>query len=298
MDHIEERAAELVSPPTRLVNRAWVWQTAALAILIVFLYHEIVARMFRNWWEDPNFSHGFLIPLFSGFLIWRQWKQLAQIPVSPSWTGIIVVAGSLNILVVGVLGVEMFLSRSSLVFLAAGLVILFLGWNHFKAILFPWAFLFLMIPIPVIIFNQAAFPLQLLASQFASGLLELLGVPVLREGNVIHLPAMPLEVAEACSGIRSLMSLVALAVIYGYLLEPKISRRMVLAGAAVPIAVVANGLRVVGTGLLVYWWDPEKALGFFHTFSGWLIFIVSLAMLFGLHGAVRFISRWRMAGKP
>jgi exosortase len=114
-------------------------------------------------------------------------------------------------------------------------------------------------------------------------LLPLLGVPVLREGNVINLPAMPLEVVEACSGIRSLLSLVTLAIIYGYLVETRTWVRVVLALAAIPIAVAANSLRIVGTGLLVQYWDPDKAEGFFHTFSGWLIFVVALAMLVLFH---------------
>jgi exosortase len=250
----------------------------------------------QDWWDDPNFSHGFLIPVFSGFVVWHERKRLVQLPVSPSWLGLPVIAASLGVLIVGVLGAELFLSRSSFLFLLAGLVIYFLGWNYFRAIIFPWGFLFLMIPIPAIIFNRIAFPLQLVASRLASALLELTGVPVLREGNVIQLPAMLLEVAEACSGIRSLMSLLALAVIYAYFLEPKTCRRVLLAVAAVPIAVMANGMRVVGTGLMVHWWDPEKALGFFHTFSGWVIFVVSLGMLFLVHGAMRLIGRWRRTG--
>jgi exosortase len=152
-----------------------------------------------------------------------------------------------------------------------------------------------MIPIPVIIFNQIAFPLQLLASQLASSTLALLGVPVLREGNVLHLPVMSLEVVEACSGIRSLMSLGTLAIIYGYFLESGIWRRVLLAIGAIPIAVAANALRIVGTGLLGEYWDPNKALGFFHTFSGWLIFVMSLALLFGLHGLLRTGERWLTA---
>ena len=173
----------------------------------------------------------------------------------------------------------------------------FVGWGYFRALLFPWAFLFFMIPIPAILFNQIAFPLQLLASEFASSLLALLGVPVLREGNVIQLPAMALEVAEACSGIRSLMSLGALAIIYGYFLEPGIFRRLLLVLAAVPIAVAANALRVMGTGLLGQYWSPEKAEGFFHTFSGWVIFLLSLGMLFSLHGALRLVERWHPVRK-
>jgi exosortase len=147
-----------------------------------------------------------------------------------------------------------------------------------------------MIPIPAVLLNQITFPLQLLASRLASAVLPLFSVPVLREGNIIHLPAMPLEVAEACSGIRSLLSLVTLAVIYGYFLDSKTWRRCLLVIAAVPIAVVANALRIVGTGLAVQYWNPDRALGFFHEFSGWVIFVVSLVLLLTLHGALRLIG--------
>jgi exosortase len=149
-----------------------------------------------------------------------------------------------------------------------------------------------MVPIPAIIFNQITFPLQLLASKLASAALPLFGVPVLREGNIIELPAMPLEVAEACSGIRSLLSLGTLAIIYGYFLETKISRRTLLALAAVPIAVAANAFRIVGTGLLVQYWDPDKALGFFHEFSGWVIFVVSLLLLLLFQRLMKLLDRF------
>jgi exosortase len=194
------------------------------------------------------------------------------------------------VLVIGVLGAELFLSRTSLIFLLAGLVIQLLGWNWLGAMAFPWAFLFLMIPIPAILFNQLAFPLQLLAAQMATGLLSVLGVPVLREGNVIQLASMSLEVVEACSGIRSLVSLLTLALIYGYLLEPSRLRRTLLALAAIPIAVLANAVRVMGTGLLGQYWDPDKAQGFFHEFSGWVIFVLSLGMLFTFHTLLQRIA--------
>ena len=255
-----------------------------------FLYFPTLRRLVFTWYDDPDFSHGFFVPLFSAFVVWMNRKQLAKIEVQPSWLGLVVVAIALMTLIVGQLGAELFLARSSLVLLLTGLVIHFLGWAYFRALLFPLAFLFLMIPIPSIIFNQIAFPLQLFASQMAAELLAISGVPVLREGNVIRLPVMTLEVVEACSGIRSLVSLTTLAIIYGYLMEPRIWKRVVLALAAIPIAVVANGLRIVGTGLLGEYWDPEKAQGFFHTFSGWLIFVLSLLMLFAVHGLMKYFG--------
>jgi exosortase len=155
---------------------------------------------------------------------------------------------------------------------------------------FPVLVLLLSIPFPAIVFNQITFPLQLLASRLASMILPLLGVPVLQEGNVIQLPVMKLEVAEACSGIRSLMSLFTLAVFYGYFLEKTTGRRVLLALASIPIAVAANVARIVGTGLCVQYWDPNKALGFFHEFSGWVMFLVSLACLYLVHRIMQLVA--------
>jgi exosortase len=159
-----------------------------------------------------------------------------------------------------------------------------------RQLLLPILILLLAIPFPAIIFNQITFPLQLMASRCASMILPLLGVPVLQEGNVIQLPVMKLEVAEACSGIRSLMSLFTLAVFYGYFLERTTGRRIILALASIPIAVAANVVRIVGTGLCVQYWDPEKALGFFHEFSGWVMFVVSLGCLYLVHRLMCWIA--------
>ncbi len=266
----------------------WI-QAALLTALIGFLYYNILAQLVMDWWKDPNFSHGFLVPVFSAFIVWQARRKLAAQPATPAWSGLAILIGALAILIVGVLGAEFFLSRSSFVFLLGGLIVYFLGWRHFRLVLFPWAFLFFMIPIPAIIFNQIAFPLQFVAAHLADSLLTLFGVPVLREGNIIQLATVTLEVAEACSGIRSLMSLGALAVIYGYFLESRTLRRVLLALAAIPIAIVANGLRVMGTGLAGYYWDPAKAEGFFHEFSGWVIFVISLALLVAFHAILRWV---------
>src|SRR5216117_781806 len=271
------------------------WQAIVLLVLVGWLYFSILGRLAQQWTHDPNFSHGFFVPAFSLFVLWQERGRLSALPVKPSWTGLPIVLLALCVLMLGNLGAELFLSRTSLLVLIAGLVIFFLGWQYFRAVLFPWAFLLLMIPIPSILFNQITFPLQLLASKVASDVLPLAGVPVLREGNVINLPEMALEVAEACSGIRSLLSLATLAIIYGYLMEPRISIRVILALASLPIAIAANSLRIVGTGLLVQYWDPQKAEGFFHGFSGWLIFVVSLAMLFALHRLLLLKTRGKEA---
>lgn len=276
--------------PVEAERRLPVWQTGVLGALLLWMYLPTLAHLVAQWWSDPNFSHGFFVPLFSAFVIWQERSRFASVRVKPSWWGLLFLGVGLCMLVLGQMGAEIFLARASFLIVLAGLIVLFLGWSFFRAALFPWAFLFLMIPIPTIVFNQITFPLQLLASKAASTVLPWMGVPVLREGNVINLPTMALEVAEACSGIRSLMSLITLAIIYGYLMERRISIRVLLALASIPIAVAANSFRIVGTGLLVQYWDPAKAQGFFHEFSGWLIFVISLLMLYALHWTVRIFS--------
>lgn len=251
--------------------------------LVAWLYSSIINHLVKQWWHDPNFSHGFFVPAFSAFLIWQKRSRLRQVVFQPSFWGLAILVFALLLLVIGVFGAELFLSRVSLLILLSGMTVFFLGWHFFRELLFPWAFLFLMIPIPALIFNQITFPLQLLVSRIAAVLLPLAGVPVLREGNIINLSVMPLEVAQACSGIRSLISLITLAVMYGYLFERRVSVRVLLACASVPIAIAANSLRILGTGVLVQYWGARAAEGFFHTFSGWLVFVVSLLMIFALH---------------
>jgi len=285
-------------PRETSIDRSWLWLVAGLVVLVAFLYYSILGFLVQDWWTDPNFSHGFFVPAFSIFVIWQRRKVLASIPVDPSWSGLGIIVLALLVYLLGVIGAELFLSRSSFILLLAGLVIYFLGWGYFRALMFPWAFLFLMVPLPTLVLSEVTFPLQFFASKLASSLLALVGVPVLREGNIIQLPTMSLEVVEACSGIRSLVSLVTLAVIYGYLMESGRAFRVILALAAVPIAIAANSLRVMGTGLLGLYWGPEKAEGFFHTFSGWVIFILALGMLFALHRVLRMLQQLLPAWKP
>lgn len=259
------------------------WQVLSLIFLTGWLYYPVITNLVRQWRSDDNFSYGFLVPLFSLFILWRQRFDFEALRPNPSSWGFLLVLLSLALLVTGMLGAELFLSRISLPILLAGFVVFFLGWDYLRTGLFAWLFLFLMIPLPAILMNQVTLPLQTLAAKVAAGTLPLFGVPVFRAGNIIELPAMPLEVAEACSGIRSLLMLITLAIVYGYLVDASKWMRIVLAVAAVPIAIVANSLRIVGTGLLVQYWDPLKAKGFFHIFSGWLIFVISLLLLVSLH---------------
>jgi exosortase len=263
---------------------------ASIALLLVVLYHRVAVKLVYDWYTIPDYSHGFLVPFFAAFLVWDKRKVLKATPVRQTWSGIILIIFAIMVLVLGVYGVELFTARFSFILLLTGLTATFFGWAMVRELRFPLLVLILAIPFPAILFNRITFPLQLLASRIASDILPLLGVPTLHEGNVIELPVMKLEVAEACSGIRSLMSLFTLAVFYGYFLEKTTKRRIILALASIPIAVTANVARIVGTGLCVQYWDPDKALGFFHEFSGWVMFIVSLACLYVVHRAMRLIS--------
>jgi exosortase len=269
---------------------------ALVVVMLVLLYHGIAVKLVTDWYELPDFSHGFLIPFFAAFLLWDNRQTLRQTPIAQSWAGTSLVILGLFELLVGVFGADLFLQRTSFILLVAGLVWTLLGKPMLGRTKFALFVILLAIPLPTILFNQITFPLQLLASTCATEALRLVNVPVLQDGNIIQLPAMPLEVAEACSGIRSLMSLFTVAVIYGYFLERTTWRRVVLALSSLPIAVTANVARIFGTGLCVQYWDPEKALGFFHEFSGWLKFLVSLGCLYVVHIAMRIATRKR--GQP
>jgi exosortase len=296
MPYAVDSAAKTANPEPQLTSLSgatprleWL-PYASIVLLLVVLYYRVGIKLVYDWSTIPDYSHGFLVPFFVAFLIWDKRKVLQSTPIRQSWLGVPLVVFSLAVLILGIYGVELFTSRMSFIFLMAGLIWTFFGWAMVRALRFPLLVLVLAIPFPAILFNQITFPLQLLASRIASDVLPLLGVPTLHEGNVIELPVMKLEVAEACSGIRSLMSLFTLAVFYGYFLEHTTRRRVILALASIPIAVTANVARIVGTGLCVQYWDPEKALGFFHEFSGWVMFVISLACLYLVHRAMRLIS--------
>ena len=272
-----------------LRKRATRLGVAALLFVLGLLYWRIAAKLVSDWYTIGDQSHGFLVPFFAIFLVWDKRLKLGAMRIQPAWSGVfLVVLGAITLLL-GVYGAELFLSRVSFVMILGGLIWTLCGRHIFRELLFPLGVLLLAIPFPAILFNQITFPLQLLASRLASALLPLLGVPVLREGNVIQLPAMKLEVAEACSGIRSLMSLFTLSVFYGYFLERTAARRWFMALASIPIAVGANALRIVGTGLCVQYWDPSKGEGFFHEFSGWVMFLISLGFLYFVHRALNLI---------
>jgi exosortase len=265
------------------MKRFGLWAPIALSVAAFgFLYRAVIAKLVYDWTYDGNFSHGFLIVPIAAYLVWERRKKLAATPIEPTVVGLVLLLCSLATLAAGILGVELFLSRVSMIGVIGSVVLFTTGWRFLRVLMFPLAFLLLMIPIPAIVFNQIAFPLQLLASKCAQYTLSMAHIPVLREGNVIVLANTSLEVAEACSGIRSLISLVTLAIVYGYFTDARPWARVVLTLAAVPVAVVSNAARVAGTGVAAHYYGPEVAEGFFHTFSGWMLFLVAFVMLFAI----------------
>ena len=261
------------------------WPIAVLVVAVALLYAPVLDRLVRQWYADPEYSHGFIVPLISGFVVWRKRDLLAAVPEKPAvFLGLSTVLISLALLFVGSLGAELFLTRVSLVLIAVGLTLYFQGLPMLRQLAFPIGFLLLAIPLPALIYNQIVFPLQLLASQMATGILDVThAMPILREGNVLILPNSTLEVVEACSGIRSLFSLITLAIGYGYLVEKSTLLRCLLVLGTVPVAVIANATRVMITALLCYYVDPSAAEGLTHEFSGIVIFVAATLMMLVLH---------------
>lgn len=250
-----------------------------ITLAVVLVFWQVFVRLVDAWIVDGNYSHGFLIIPIALYLVWERRAQLAAAVPQPSWMGLVLFAGGILILLAGLWGSELFLSRIALIPVIAGIVWFVLGWNHLKVLVFPIAFLLLMIPIPSIIFNQIAFPLQMFASRVGEWAISTAGIPVLREGNVLYLANTTLEVAEACSGIRSLVSLITLGVVYGYFMDPRGWVRVLIVASAIPVAILANGARVAGTGMAAHWIGEEAAQGFFHEFSGWIVFLFAFVMI-------------------
>ena len=289
-----------------------VWRALAIVSALAFVYASVLASLSHAWWTDENYSHGLLIPFVIGYILWVERDKLRQGTYKPSllWGGAAILL-ALFALWTGVAGAELFMQRSSLVLMLAGVVVYFGGGHLLRLVWVPLCLLLLAIPIPTIVFNKIAFPLQLFASRCAVWSMRFFDIPVLRQGNVIELMPLnavetkKLEVVEACSGIRSLMTLMTLAVVFAYFSYPRSSngsgenghesrrrrlssllrrwglwRSTLIVVSAVPIAILTNALRVSGTGVLASYYGVEIADGFFHSFSGWVIYIVAFVLLF------------------
>jgi exosortase len=262
-------------------GRQWrILPAVVLLLPCLYLYASVFTDLVADWWHDPDYSHGFLVPLLSFYFFWERRQQLAHTVPQPNRWGLLVLILGLTQLILGHIGAELFMTRFSMIVVIAGLVLYLFGGQYLRLLRFPIAFLLFMIPLPAIVLNTFTFPLQLFAAKLSTASLQLIDLPVYREGNIIFLPHVTLEIVEACSGLRSLISLLALSVVFGYLTQRHTWKICVLVLSAVPIALIANAFRIWGTGVLSHHYGAKVAEGFYHSFAGWAVFVVAGALLF------------------
>jgi exosortase len=251
-----------------------------LAISICAIYAPVLSEMIADWYNDPNYSHGFLVPVVSGYFLVQNWDELKRTPLRPNNFGLMVVMAALAILVFGFIGTEYYSMRLSIVLLIGGVVLFWFGWSVFRLSSLSISFLIFMIPLPYIVYDAIAFPLKLFVTKSSVAVLQLLSIPVVREGNIIMFPQTVLEVADACSGLRSLMSLITLAVALAFITQTSPLKRSILIVSAIPVAIITNMFRVITTGVLASNFGAAAAEGFFHEFAGMAVFLLAMALLF------------------
>jgi exosortase len=263
-------------------DRFLVYATCGAIVLLLGIYFPILRIMVEHWAAVEDYQHGFLIaPLALYFAYERRW-DLEDAPIRGSWLGLIPLSIGLISLAIGRLGTELMTMRSAFIFTLIGLVLLLLGREIFKILAFPLFFLFLMVPLPQSIVNTIAFPLQLIAAKFAVLSLQQLGIPALVEGNIIHLAHTQLFVHEACSGLRSLMALVTLGVVFAYFFKRGVLwAQILLVASTIPIAIAVNSFRVALTGYLAHHFGEEAAGGVIHDFQGVITFGMAFFLLLG-----------------
>ena len=255
------------------------YEILLMLLLLALLYGVIISGMVQVWYRDDNYSHGFLVPLISGYFLRERWRDLKNTEVAPTGSGLAVIVSGLLLLVLASLGREFYCSRASLVLVIAGVTLYFFGPEVFKKTRLPVLFLLFMVPLPYIIYDAVAFPLKMFISWFSVGCLKSLGLTVVRDGTIIMFPAITLEVADACSGMRSLVSIVTLSTAYAFFLNISRNKRLLLVASGILLAVATNALRVIGTGFLANYYGAAAAQGFFHEFAGVAVFALAMALL-------------------
>jgi exosortase len=275
------------------------WLTLVwFGFLLTALFFPVIRVMVKEWIDDESMGHGFFVIPVAGYIIWQRRDEVLSTPLEGHWTGWVLILGAFFQLIAGFLGADFFVMRMALLSSLLGLIVALCGWKMVRVLAFPLFLLLFMIRIPLFIYSQITFPLQLLASSVASETLNFIGIPVYQDGNILELPNQRLSVVEACSGIRSLLSLSFLALVYGYFFDHRPWMKWVLLIAGVPIAIMANATRVTLTGLISSW-RPDLAEGVFHSLEGWVIFMVALAALLATHTLISkflaLLTRWRQA---
>jgi exosortase len=284
VDHFPAHPPAVLRRPIPWVPLAW------FSALLIVAYFPVLRHLVEQWSTDEDVSHGFFVPLVAAFIAWQRREQILALDYHPAWWGLGVMAWAAIQGYVGTLGAELFLQRTSFLIALVGLLLVVGGTRLLRELAFPLLLLPFMIPIPTVIYNQITFPLQLFASQVAEFSLGIIGIPVLRDGNILELASQKLSVVEACSGIRSLLSLSFLSLVYAYFFDTRVWMRWLLLAATIPVAIIANAGRVTITGILSEI-NPELARGFFHSLEGWIIFLIALFMLIGLHAIINRLVR-------
>ena len=283
---------EKAAPPLRSWSKA-----AWFGLLLIACYAPILRALVYAWLHNEDMGHGFFVPLVAGFIVWQRREELFSLKPEPNWWGLAVVLAGALLLVVATLGAEVFLARVSFVVTLTGVVWTLGGRPFLKKLAFPLFLLLFMMPIPSVIYTRITFPLQLLASRMAEGAFTVFSIPVLREGNVLELPSQKLDVVEACSGIRSLLSLTFLALVYGHFFERKNWIRVALFFSTVPIAILANAGRVTLTGLLSLV-NPAFTEGALHETMGMVTFFLALIILIAFHQLLVRVARFQARRRP
>ena len=276
---------------TLMQQSRWGLSVAAIIAGLIVCYWDSVSLLVGQWLSNDDFSHGLLIVPISLYLAWERRHKLAQTSMTIDWRAIALLLMAIVIYIVGELGAELFTTRVSLLVFFIGALWFLFGPGMMKVLAFPLAFLFLMLPLPSFVYRNLTFPLQLLSSKWAVAFLDLCGVMAYREGNVIDLGFTRFQVVEACNGLRFILPLFTLGVLFAFWRPKRWWERLVLVAATIPIAMGANILRIGGTGVLARYWGPEVAEGFFHGFSGWAVFMLSFVAFFLLNRLLAIIPR-------
>lgn len=243
------------------------------------VYLPVLYHMVLHWRAVDDYSHGFLIAPLALYFAWERRSRLRGVPISGSWWGLLPLSLGVLALTIGRLGVELTSMRTGFVLTLIGLVLLLFGRKVFEVLAFPLLFLFLMVPLPQSLVNVIAFPLQLMAASAAVESLHVMGIPALLEGNIIHLAHSELFVAQACSGLRSLMALLTLGVVFAYFLQRGTLKRLIIVFSTIPIAIFVNAVRVALTGFLAHSYGKEAASGIIHDFQGLITFFLAFLVL-------------------
>jgi exosortase len=247
--------------------------------LLIACFWFVIVSMAAQWADDPNYTHGFFVLPMALVLAWRRRRELAAIPRTTSGAGIVVMVAAGFVYLAGVLAAELFTMRFSLVLMVTGLVLAMQGSGRTRALLFPCLFLLLMIPLPYIFYFKLTFPLQLYSSRLTAGVLSVLGMPVVRNGNVINLENYALEVVTACSGLRSIMTLGTLAIFMADFLRGNLPWKLFFVLLVIPVATLANTIRLVSTAVISALSGAEAAESYLHELSGVVVFMTGFVLL-------------------